>query len=240
MTQENEQQSHALTLEREPGKVLAEAKRAASMLKSLIEKKEDKVIINGKQYIEFEDWQLLGHFYGLSVRVSHTERIEIKGAWGWKAAADVYHIASSSVIASAEAICMRSEDNWKHKPEFQLASMAETRACAKAFRNCLSWVVVLAGYAPETVEEASGGPAAAPEQTLKASGAKGKATLSQVTRIWADAGKMGYTDFEIHDIILTKWGVNRVIELTVAQASALIDIIDSGEGLQSPESEEKP
>lgn len=38
-------------------------------------------------------------------------------------------------------------------PLFQLASMAQTRACAKAFRNVLSWVVVLAGYKPIPAEE---------------------------------------------------------------------------------------
>jgi len=31
--------------------------------------------------------------------------------------------------------------------------MAQTRACAKALRNVLAWVVVLAGYAPTPAEE---------------------------------------------------------------------------------------
>ena len=38
-------------------------------------------------------------------------------------------------------------------PLFQLRSMAQTRACAKAFRNVLAWVVVLAGYRPTPAEE---------------------------------------------------------------------------------------
>lgn len=38
-------------------------------------------------------------------------------------------------------------------PMFQLRSMAQTRACAKALRNVFAWVVVLAGYRPTPAEE---------------------------------------------------------------------------------------
>ncbi|MEN6474380.1 MAG: hypothetical protein ABFD81_10225 [Syntrophaceae bacterium] len=41
-------------------------------------------------------------------------------------------------------------------PLFQLRSMAQTRACAKALRNVLAWVVVLAGYKPTVAEELDG------------------------------------------------------------------------------------
>ena len=38
-------------------------------------------------------------------------------------------------------------------PEFQLRSMAQTRAGSKALRNVLAWVAVLAGYKPTPAEE---------------------------------------------------------------------------------------
>jgi hypothetical protein len=38
-------------------------------------------------------------------------------------------------------------------PLFQLRSMAQTRACAKALSNLFKWVVVLAGYKPTPAEE---------------------------------------------------------------------------------------
>jgi hypothetical protein len=41
----------------------------------------------------------------------------------------------------------------QHKPQFQLRSMAQTRATAKALRDVFSWVVVLAGYRPTPAEE---------------------------------------------------------------------------------------
>lgn len=41
-------------------------------------------------------------------------------------------------------------------PLFQLRSMAQTRACAKALRNVLSWIFVLAGFKPGVAEEMIG------------------------------------------------------------------------------------
>lgn len=44
----------------------------------------------------------------------------------------------------------------KPKPLFQLRSMAQTRAEAKALKGVFSWVVVLAGYKPTPAEELTG------------------------------------------------------------------------------------
>lgn len=43
-------------------------------------------------------------------------------------------------------------------PLFQLRSMAQTRACARALRQVFAWVVVLAGYKPTVAEEIDGEP----------------------------------------------------------------------------------
>ena len=78
------------------------------------------------------------------------------------------------VISAADAMCMNDEDKWGMRakyewkdggrvqigevqaPFYQLRSMAQTRACAKALRNVLAWVVVLAGYKPTPAEEMAG------------------------------------------------------------------------------------
>ena len=49
-------------------------------------------------------------------------------------------------------------------PLFQLESMSQTRAMAKALRSCYAWVVVLAGYATTPVEEMEGIIDVEPEQ----------------------------------------------------------------------------
>lgn len=142
-----------IAISREPEKVLEEARRAAQALKRVVESKPKKVMIRGEQYLEFEDWQTLGKFYGLSAKVESTKYVEYGKAHGWEASAVVIHVPSGRIISRAEALCLNDEPNWKDKPLFMLRSMAQTRACAKALRNVLSWVVVLAGYKPTPAEE---------------------------------------------------------------------------------------
>ena len=50
----------------------------------------------------------------------------------------------------------RVQKGTKAKPLFQLRSMAQTRAEAKALKGVFSWVVVLAGYQPTPAEEMTG------------------------------------------------------------------------------------
>lgn len=138
---------------RDPEAVLAEARDAAKSLSNVIQKKNKPVVFNGEQYLEFEDWQTLGKFYSLAAQTEDAMPVEIDGIKGAKARAIVVDVRSGAIIGRAEAYCLRDERNWKDKPWFQLASMAQTRAGAKALRNVLSWVVVLAGYKTTPAEE---------------------------------------------------------------------------------------
>jgi len=136
-----------------PEVVLQEAQRAASALQRVVAGKKKPVIFRGEQYLEFEDWQTVAKFYGFCARTLEAEPVEIFGVKGAKARAEVVDLRTGQVIGGAEAYCMRDEENWQGKPWFQLASMAQTRAGAKALRNVLAWVVVLAGYRPTPAEE---------------------------------------------------------------------------------------
>jgi len=187
---------------KDPERVLIEAKRAAEALVRVVSSKPTKVIINNEQYLEFEDWQTLGRFYGLTVRVDSTDPVNFDGIKGWQARASVIN-RNGEVVSSADAMCLSDEEKWSTRskyeyqyiwkngkattenppsdqitwipnpkksgkmmpkkervktkdepvPFFQLRSMAQTRASAKAFRNVLAWVVVLAGYKPTPAEE---------------------------------------------------------------------------------------
>ncbi len=150
-------QPHALSIQLQPDVVLAEATRAAKALQQILKTKPNKCIIRGKQYLQFEDWQTLGRFYGVTAKASSTKYVEFGEGYdqvrGFEATADALLVTSNQVISSAEAMCLDDEDKWRDSPFFQLRSMAQTRACAKALRNVLSWVVVLAGYEPTPGEE---------------------------------------------------------------------------------------
>ncbi|MGE5747317.1 MAG: hypothetical protein ACM33U_08650 [Solirubrobacterales bacterium] len=188
-----------------PEAVLAEAQKAAKALQTVIAQKPRKIVFNDEQYLEFEDWQTLGRFYGVTVGMeSEPELVDIGGTKGFKATAVA--MLHGRVISRATAYCLNDEEKWGRRtkyewayvkksggysvedpgkdeliweenpkkaggkrpkkerikvgeesvPLFQLASMSQTRACAKALRNVLSWVAVLAGYRPTPAEEMDG------------------------------------------------------------------------------------
>lgn len=191
------------TMDTAPAAVLAEAQKAARALQDVISRKPNPVLMNGQQYLEFEDWQTLGRFYGITAREDgDPELVSLGGVEGFKASA-VAVDRNGRELSRATAYCLNDEEKWSTRtkyawayvkrsgghsvedpgpdelvwvpnpdkpgknrplkervevgeekvPLFQLASMAQTRAAAKALRNVLSWVAVLAGYKPTPAEE---------------------------------------------------------------------------------------
>ena len=163
-----------IAVTREPAVILAEAKKAAQALMTVVAQKKKPVIINGEQYLEFEDWQTVARFYAITVKVTRTSLVDFGGVKGYEATAEAIRNSDGMVISSADAMCLNDEEKWSVRakfeyvdgqrkkigdipvPLFQLRSMAQTRACAKALRNVLAWVVVLAGFKPTPAEEMTG------------------------------------------------------------------------------------
>jgi hypothetical protein len=183
----------AISVNRPPGLVLKEAREAARALKEVIDAKAKKVEFNGQTYLEFEDWQTIARFYGVSCKVTKTEFVTFGDVKGFEARAVVLLVSNGLEISAADSMCLNDEENWGMRakyewrdildeqgkliwefnkkmkknlpkrervkvseeptPLFQLRSMAQTRACAKALRNVLAFVPVLAGYAPTPAEE---------------------------------------------------------------------------------------
>lgn len=169
-----EVQSQGIIVMRDPSVVLAEAKKAATALMTVVSQKKKPVIMNGEQYLEFEDWQTVAQFYGLSAKIVSTKFVDLNGVHGYEATAECIRNSDGMVLSSADAMCLNDEDKWSTRtkyewvdgkktkvgevpvPLFQLRSMAQTRACAKVFRNKLAWVAVLAGFKPTPAEEITG------------------------------------------------------------------------------------
>lgn len=145
-----------LALQRAPEIVLEEAAKAAKALRDVIESNPQKVVINNKTFLTFEDWQTVARFYGISVAARATNYLEQGRVRGYECHAEAILVSSGEVIGAAQAMCMDDEAKWKDKPLFQLRSMAQTRAQAKALRSILAWVVRLAGYATTPAEEMDG------------------------------------------------------------------------------------
>lgn len=192
----------------QPGEVVEQATIAAQTLKKVLEGKAKKVVINGEQYLEFEDWQTLGRFYGYTAAATETTEIWREGKLiGFSAKAVVYQ--NGQIASNAESSCMRDEPNWKTRPEFMLKSMAQTRACAKALRNVLAWVAVLAGYKPTPAEEMDG---------LNGANNDQPASEKQVNFVSSLLDQKGYSEEDIKK----KYGVP-IKELTRTQASQIIE-----------------
>lgn len=140
-----------------PREVIKEAWVAAKQLQAIVERRKDKLVIAGRQYLRFEDWQTLGRFFRITAKVTETQELREEGKLiGFKARAVA--LRDGIEISAAEAECCFDEDNWQGKPRFQLRSMSQTRAASKALRNCLSWIAVLAGYSPTSAEEVAAKP----------------------------------------------------------------------------------
>ncbi len=137
-----------LVLEGNPDEQLAYAAKAANALMGLMSQKKTPVIIQGKQYLEFGDWQVIARFYGASVEIEWTK---ILPNGGYEARAVVRR--NGEIISSAEGMCTRDEKRWAKADEYAVRSMAQTRTSAKALRNAFGWVAELAGYSATPAEE---------------------------------------------------------------------------------------
>lgn len=138
-----------------PTEVVARASEQARAVIDVVEKKKLYGNIKGKKFLTVEAWQLVAAFNGLSPVVEKVERTEHDGAQGWQARCVIYN-AQGRQVGAGEAECLDDEDNWRGKPDYQLKSMAQTRAVSKACRTILSFVVALAGYEVTPYEEMEG------------------------------------------------------------------------------------
>lgn len=131
----------------DPANQVEFAQKAAKALMVVIDATKP-LIMQGKRYLYFEHWQTIARFFNTTVGIESTT----KDQNGYIAKAVVYD-KSGVVIGGAEASCMNDEKNWKGKPDFQLRSMAQTRAMSKALRSIYGFVAVLAGVESTPAEE---------------------------------------------------------------------------------------
>lgn len=137
-----------------PEDLLVAASEAAKALERVIQLNEKPpIMFNGKRYLEYHHWQTIGAFYHVTVKTMEPEYVEIAGVQGFRAKAEAIDSKTGLVVGGAEAYCMRDEPNWKSKPIFQLASMAQTRAASKALSNKFRFVAIVAGYEGTPSEE---------------------------------------------------------------------------------------
>jgi hypothetical protein len=263
-----------LVLTRAPDIVLAEAQRAARALKDVLEAKPKKVIFNDEQYLEFEDWQTLGRFYGVTCAVTSTRFVSYGEASGFSARAIALR-ADGAELSAAEAECLNDEAKWRSRPVyewtdtphgrrrmkvgeeavplFMLKSMAQTRACAKALRNVLAWVVVLAGYRPTPAEELPIDQAApARKKTTTAPATRKPRTRSgptstsrliterQVTELFTTARAAGWAMDQLQQELRTRFGVEKSRDIAAKDYPTILATISAGPSAPAAPAADQP
>ncbi|MFT2008215.1 hypothetical protein ACMA1I_06030 [Pontibacter sp. 13R65] len=109
--------------------------------------------IQGKEYVNVEGWQYAGSRLGILPVVEHVVNISTDDEIKYQAKVNLLDLRSQQVVGAGFAICSNREQGKKYYQEFAIASMAQTRAIGKAYRNILAWIIRAAGYEPTPVEE---------------------------------------------------------------------------------------
>lgn len=135
--------------------------------------------IQGKEYVNVEGWQYAGSRLGILPVVDHVVNISTDDEIKYQAKVNLLDLRSQQVVGAGFAICSSKEQGKKYYQEFAIASMAQTRAIGKAYRNILAWIIRAAGYEPTPAEEMdySGNEPAKTEQRPVSAPAEKKATM---------------------------------------------------------------
>ena len=208
-----------IAVSRAPKEVLMEASNAAKALTEVISKKKKPVIFNGQHYLEFEDWQTIGRFYGISSKIVSSNFVEMGEVKGFEAHAIAIQTATGKEVSAADSVCLNDEPNWSRKPMFQLKSMAQTRACAKALRNVLAWVVVLGGFGATPAEEM--------DSVINGNKEPRKITEAQRKRLFAISRNTDKTDEQIKDYLMDKFGIESTKDILMDDYEEICDWIQS-------------
>ena len=117
--------------------------------------KENKLFhnIQGKDYVNVEGWQYAGSRLGILPIVEELTNISDEHEMKYQAKVKLLNLRTEQVVGSGFAICSNKESGKKYYQEFAIASMAQTRAIGKAYRNILAWIIRAAGYEPTPAEE---------------------------------------------------------------------------------------
>ncbi len=170
---------------RHPDSVLGEAALVGRAVDRLVRQRPDLVhVIGGRRHPRFELLQIVAAMFRCTARVTETRRISAPD--GWEAVAEVVHVPTGTIVARGEGMCTVDEPLWRARMRYEIRggqriaageepvsdhqrrAMAQTRACSRALRLALGWVLGLAGYEPTAAEELPAAETEAREHTQTA------------------------------------------------------------------------
>lgn len=131
----------------------------ATVLKKFVKDNNLTSKIQGKDYALVEAWQFAGSQLGLIpvvqsiVNLTANNIMSGEGEIKYMATVDIVSLESGRVISRGIAICSNKEYSKRKFDEYAIASMAQTRAIGKGFRNILGWLMKAAEIEATPAEE---------------------------------------------------------------------------------------
>lgn len=125
----------------------------ATTLKKFIVEQKLYTNIAGKNYVQVEGWQFAGASTGVFPVMREVFDVSKDNEIKYRAEVELVN-ANGQTLGYGVAICSNKEANKKTFDEYAIASMAQTRAVGKAYRNLFAWLMKVAGYEPLPAEEA--------------------------------------------------------------------------------------
>lgn len=109
--------------------------------------------VQGKEYVNVEGWQYAGSRLGIVPIVEQVLDMSQDAEVKYLAKVTLFDLRSQQTVGAGFAVCSNKENGKKFYAEYAIASMAQTRAIGKAYRNILAWIIRAAGYEPTPAEE---------------------------------------------------------------------------------------
>ena len=109
--------------------------------------------IHGKEYVNVEGWQYAGARLGILPVIEELTDLSVDNDIKYQARVRLVNLKDQHTVGSGFAVCSNRENGKRGYQEFAIASMAQTRAIGKAYRNILAWIIRAAGYEPTPAEE---------------------------------------------------------------------------------------
>ena len=130
-----------------------EALQVASTLQTFVTERKLTANIQGKNYPLVEAWQFAGSQLGLIPVVREVKNLSTDTELKYEAMVEVIRLTDSVVVSRGYAVCSNKENSKRRFDEYAIASMAQTRAVGKAYRNILAWLMKAAGFEATPAEE---------------------------------------------------------------------------------------
>ena len=232
MTMERIEKSDIITPE-DFDKEVQMAQAKAAVLKKIVDAQKLSVNVGGASHLKVEAWVTIGKAYGYTAwtEVINYER-DASGKLLWVEARATVLDNDGVKRGGGSSICEVKEPGKQGMTAAQVGSMAQTRAESRAFKQLLSWVVILAGYNPTPAEEMEGlkdskdsteYQAAAPSHTWQAM----LVTENQLKRLWAIAKTEGVGRTAVLERLLSEYKLSDPGELNRKDYELLIAWIES-------------